>query len=152
MRRSDREITDQAAIEAIIHEAEFCRLALVDGGQPYIIPLSFGYRDKVLYFHSAVEGKKIDIIKKASKACFEVDVNTKIIEAKAACSWGVEYQSVIAFGEVCLVEDPGEKRKAFDIIMAHYSEKDFQIPNKALQGTAIIKMEIDEMTGKLCRA
>ncbi|OQX60886.1 MAG: hypothetical protein B5M51_09570 [Anaerolinea sp. 4484_236] len=101
MRRSDREITDQAAIEAIIHEAEFCRLALVDGGQPYIIPLSFGYRDKVLYFHSAVEG---------------------------------------------------EKRKAFDIIMAHYSEKDFQIPNKALQGTAIIKMEIDEMTGKLCRA
>ena len=148
MRRSDREITSEVEIEAIIQEAKVCRLGLVDGDQPYIVPLSFGYQDKVLYFHSALEGRKIDIIRKIPKACFEIDVNTKIIEAKAACSWSAEYRSVIGFGKVGLVEDPDEKRNAFAIIMAHYSEKDFQFPDKTIQKTAIIKMDIEEMTGK----
>ncbi len=148
MRRSEQEITSKAAIEAIIQEAEFCRLGLLDGAQPYIVPLNFGYCDNVLYFHSALEGKKIDLIQRSPKVCFELDVKTKIIEAEKACSWSLAYQSVIGFGKAYLVDDLDEKRKAFAIIMSHYSEKDFQISDKAINGTAIIKVEIDEMTGK----
>ena len=64
MRRSEKEITDKLAIEKIINASLVCRLALSDGNQPYIVPLCFGYQDRTLYFHSALEGKKIDILKK----------------------------------------------------------------------------------------
>lgn len=148
MRRSEKEITDKSAIEAIINASLVCRLALSDGDQPYIVPLSFGYQDRILYFHSALEGKKIDILKKNNRICFEFDVNTKIIEAEKACKWGMKYQSVIGFGKAVLVENIQEKQKALNIIMNHYSDRNWQFPDKVIKKTAIIKIEIESMTGK----
>jgi len=148
MRRSEKEITDESAIEAIINASLVCRLALSDGDQPYIVPLSFGYQDKTLYFHSALEGKKIDILKKNNRICFEFDVNTEIIEAEKACKWGMKYQSVIGFGRAVLVENIQEKQKALNIIMNHYSDRNFQFPDKAIEKIAVIKIKIESMTGK----
>jgi len=148
MRRSEKEITDQSAIEAIINASLVCRLALSDGDQPYIVPLSFGYQDKTLYFHSALEGKKIDIIKINNRICFEFDLNTEIIEAEKACKWGIKYQSVIGFGKAVLVHNIEEKQKALSIIMSQYSDRNFQFPDKAIKKTQVIKIEIEKMTGK----
>ncbi|MEA3435974.1 MAG: pyridoxamine 5'-phosphate oxidase family protein [Thermodesulfobacteriota bacterium] len=148
MRRSEKEIMDKSAIEAIINASLVCRLALSDGGQPYIVPLSFGYQDSTLYFHSALEGKKIDIIKMNNRICFEFDVNTEIIEADKACKWGMKYQSVIGFGKAVLLENIEEKQKALNIIMNHYSSRNFQFPDKAIKKIAVIKIEIESMTGK----
>ena len=74
MRRREKEITDESTLESIILASLVCRLALSDGNQPYIVPLCFGYQDKTLYFHSALEGKKIDIIKHNQNVCFEFDL------------------------------------------------------------------------------
>jgi len=148
MRRSEKEITDESAMEAIIHASLVCRLALSDGNQPYIVPLCFGYQDRTLYFHSALEGKKIDILKKNNRICFEFDVNSEIIKAEKACKWGMKYQSVIGFGKAVLVENIAEKKKALNIIMNHYSDRDFQFTDKAIKKIAVIKIEIEGMTGK----
>jgi len=64
MRRREKQITDRSQIEAIIARSQVCRLALSDGGQPYIVPLCFGYRRSRLYFHSAAAGRKIDILRR----------------------------------------------------------------------------------------
>jgi len=148
MRRSEKEITDESAMEAIIHASLVCRLALSDGNQPYIVPLCFGYQDRTLYFHSALEGKKIDILKKNNRTCFEFDVNSEIIKAEKACKWGMKYQSVIGFGKAVLVENIAEKKKALNIIMNHYSDRDFQFTDKTIKKIAVIKIEIEGMTGK----
>ena len=59
MRRKDREITDICAILELVSECKVCRLAMTDGGVPYIVPLNYGYEyaDGALtfYFHSAKE-------------------------------------------------------------------------------------------------
>jgi len=148
MRRSEKEITDESAIEAIINASLVCRLALSDQDQPYIVPLSFGYQDRTLYFHSALEGKKIDIIKINNRICFEFDLNTEIIEAEKACKWGMKYKSVIGFGRAVLVHNIEEKKKALNIIINHYSDQNFQFPDKAIKKIAIIKIKIERMTGK----
>ncbi len=148
MRRSEKEITDKLAIKKIINASLVCRLALSDGNQPYIVPLCFGYQDRTLYFHSALEGKKIDILKKNNRTCFEFDVNSEIIKAEKACKWGMKYQSVIGFGKAVLVENIAEKKKALNIIMDHYSDRNFQFADKAIGKIAVIKIEIEGMTGK----
>lgn len=43
MRRKDREITDICAILELVSECKVCRLAMTDGGVPYIVPLNYGY-------------------------------------------------------------------------------------------------------------
>ena len=48
-----REITnDVDTIESIIRNASVCRIALSDDGQPYVVPVCYGYADSTLYFHS----------------------------------------------------------------------------------------------------
>ena len=148
MRRSEKEITDELAVEAIIHASLVCRLALSDGNQPYIVPLCFGYQDRTLYFHSALEGKKIDILNTNNRTCFEFDINSEIIKADKACKWGMKYQSVIGFGRAVLVENIEEKQKGLNIIMNHYSDRNWQFPDKAIEKIAVIKIEIETMTGK----
>jgi nitroimidazol reductase NimA-like FMN-containing flavoprotein (pyridoxamine 5'-phosphate oxidase superfamily) len=148
MRRKEKEITEKAAIEAIIKKSLVCRLALSDNNSPYIVPLCFGYKDKVLYFHSSQKGKKIDIIKKNQKVCFEFDTNTEIVKADNACHWTMKYRSVIGFGKAVLLEDTEEKRKAFNIIMSQYSDGTFEYNDSILKKTFVIKVEIESMTGK----
>ncbi|MBS1250857.1 MAG: hypothetical protein MAG431_02454 [Chloroflexi bacterium] len=148
MRRKKQEITSKEEIEAIIQEAKFCRLGLADGDQPYVVPLNFGYKDRAFYFHSAKEGKKIDLIRRSPKVCVELDVRTKVVPAEEACQWATEYLSVIGFGKAYLLQDFEEKREAFAILMGQYAEKEFHISEKDIHRTAIIKVEIDEMTGK----
>lgn len=148
MRRKEKEITEASAIEAIIKKSLVCRLALSDDNSPYIVPLSFGYRDRVLYFHGPLKGKKIDIIRKNQNICFEFDINTEIVKAEDACHWSMKYQSVIGFGKAVLLEDLDEKRKALDIIMSQYSDRTFQFNDVTLKKIVVIKVEIESMTGK----
>ena len=135
-------------MESIIRESTVCRLALVDNNQPYIVPLCFGYKDNALYFHSAGEGKKIDILKKNNNVCFEFDVRSEIKTGKTACEWGMKYRSVIGFGNASFLEDPESKQAALDIIMQQYSDGSFSYPDKILKNTLVIKVEITDMTGK----
>ena len=148
MRRKDKEITDIGEIESIIRKSLVCRLGLADNGTPYIVPLCFGYKDNRLYFHSAKEGRKIEIIKRNNAVCFEFDVDSKIESGKDACAWGMKYRSVIGYGTATLIEDPEEKRKALDVIMAQYADGAFEYSEKAFGKALVIKVEIESMTGK----
>lgn len=51
MRRSEKEIKDTAIIEGILDQAKVCRIAVCDDNIPYIVPLNFGYKNRVLYNH-----------------------------------------------------------------------------------------------------
>ncbi len=148
MRRSDKEISEAGIIEGILKTAIVCRLALCESNQPYVVPLCFGYQDNALYFHSAGQGKKINILRKNNNVCFEVDIDHELKEADQACGWGMKYKSVIGFGKAVFIEDIESKRKALDIIMHQYSEGTFEYPEDAITNITIIKVEIESMTGK----
>ncbi len=148
MRRKDKEITDKSIIESILKKANVCRLGMVNGNKPYIVPLSFGYHDNALYFHGSLKGWKIEIMRKNPNVCFEVDLIGEPIESEDACDWDMKYQSVIGFGKAVFVENLDEKREALNIIMAQYSDRVFQFPENMLKTTAVIKVEIESMTGK----
>jgi len=148
MRRKEKEITDIARIEAILKKADICRLAFSDEDRPYLVPMCFGYENRTLYFHSAAEGRKLDIIRKNPNVCFEVEVENEMIRTEEACSWSLKYNSVIGFGRADILNDPKDKKKALDVIMAHYSEASFTYSDKALSRMVIIRVRIDQMTGK----
>ena len=148
MRRSEREIEDRAVIDAIIRQCLVCRLGLADGVEPYIVPLCFGYDGEALYFHSASEGRKIDILRKNSHVCFEFDIPEGMREAEQGCRWGIRYRSVIGFGTAEIVDDQEGKKKALEIIMAQYSGKEYIFPEDIVKKTTVIKVVIARVTGK----
>ena len=151
MRRKDKEITNRNDIDNIILRSTVCRLAMSKNDRPYIVPLCFGYQDNTLYFHSAPEGEKINILRENNTVCFEFDIDQEIIESESACEWQQLYQSVIGFGTASFITDPQLKCKALDIIMRQYSKKSFTYTEPAINNMVIIKVEITHISGKQSR-
>lgn len=149
MRRKEREITDVNEMEAIISEAEILRVAMSVNNMPYIVPVNFGYKDNVFYFHCAKQGKKLDIIKRNANVAFEIDIDGKLLEGKIACEYTMKYKSIIGEGTARVVTDNEEKKSGLDIIMAQYSNlESFEYNEKALDRVEIVKIEVNTMTGK----
>ena len=109
MRRTDREIKDAAAIRAIMEEALVCRIGLSDDGMPYVVPMNYGLGENCLYLHCAAEGRKLDILRRNNRVCFEMDLLREIKQGAEPCGWGALYESVIGFGRAVIVEEPCRK-------------------------------------------
>ncbi len=149
MRRADKEINDYQEIATIMQKAEVCRIALVDGNYPYIVPVNFAVHEDHLYFHSAREGKKIDILRKNNKVCFEIDVSTEIIKGKEPCFCGMKYLSVIGFGQAFFIEKSNEKKKALDLLMEKYAgTNSFSYNEKIFKKVLVIDIRIEKISGK----
>ncbi|MBW1973892.1 MAG: pyridoxamine 5'-phosphate oxidase family protein [Deltaproteobacteria bacterium] len=146
MRKKDKEIKDKKEIEEIIKKAIALRIAMSENNMPYIVPVCFGYKENYLFFHSAPEGKKIDIIKKNNNVAFEIDVDLKLVKDKIGCKWGMEYKSVIGIGKAFFIEDLKEKEEALKIIMKQYSDETFDFNN--INNVVVVKIKIEAMTGK----
>jgi nitroimidazol reductase NimA-like FMN-containing flavoprotein (pyridoxamine 5'-phosphate oxidase superfamily) len=148
MRRSDRGITDRREIEAILQEATVCRVGITDGNGPYIVPLSFGYDNGALWIHSANEGRKIDMLRKDPRCCFEVDICDRLVRGDSPCSWGMRYRSVIGYGRAVFVDNREEKRCGLNFIMQHYGGGTHEFSENDLRTVTVIRIDIESMTGK----
>ena len=148
MRRNDKEIKDRAEIDAIIRHCRLCRLGLCDDGEPYVVPLNFGYDGDTLYFHCAPEGRKLDILRRNNHVCVEFDIPGRMIEDKQACDWGMKFQSVMIFGKAEILEGLQDKRHGLAALMAQYSDKTFSFPDAAVHRVCVIRVMVDRVSGK----
>ena len=149
MRRQDKEITDQKVIQDILHKGDICRIALSDGNVPFIVPLNYGYSNECIYFHSASSGKKIELIKKNNKVCFEIEYGAELIKTESPCGWTSKYRSVIGYGTIEIITDINLKMKGLDIIMTHYGKiTENNYDEKSVEKLVILKLTIDEISCK----
>jgi len=153
MRRKDREVTELSEIIGMINRCEVLHLGLVDDGRPYIVPLNFGFEEKdgqlTFVFHSAKEGRKIDVIKRNPNACFELSRLHKIIRGEKPAGWTARYESVIGYGELRPLESAAEKTAAMDMIMRKYGYEGVpEYAPQAIDETAVYKLSVSEITGK----
>ncbi|MGB4596153.1 MAG: pyridoxamine 5'-phosphate oxidase family protein [Anaerolineaceae bacterium] len=153
MRRSDREVSDFDGMLAIIKACDVMRLAMVDEtGEPYIVPLNFGWETKnhklSLYFHSAKEGRKLDILRQNPNVCFEMDTDHRLTVAEKPCGYSFGFKSVIGWGEVELLETYAAKAFGLDVIMRHAGKFDSQFDPEDTQRVCVGKVLVSYMTGK----
>jgi hypothetical protein len=149
MIRSDKEINDRQVIESVIKKSKLCRIALCEGGAPYIVPVCFGFEGNCIYIHSAREGRKLDALRKNNNVCFEFESEIELTKSESPCSWGMKYYSVIGFGKAYLIDDPAEKRKALRVVIEHYAgESFFEYSKMNVDKLILIKIEVESLTGK----
>lgn len=148
MRRKEKEITDPSEIEAVIRSADICHLGLCSNNKPYVIPMNFGYTNKKLYFHSASEGKKIDMIKENPNASFVIEEDLGLLKSEKACNWSHKFKSIMGSGTILILENMEEKKTALNILMTQYSDTDYTFPDNMVKNICIFVLNIEEMCGK----
>jgi hypothetical protein len=123
---------------------------LGDEDYPYAVPLSYAYEDGAIYFHSAMEGHKLDGLRRHSKVSFSVVGDTEVVPGK----FSTNYESVIAFGQAVELEGE-EKQIALMVLIRKYApdflEKGERYVNHSGKDSIVVKVTIDHMTGKARR-
>ena len=150
--RREREVTDLNEIIQILDKCMILHLGLVDGDEPYVVPLNYGYTMEdgklTLYMHGAKTGHKLDLIRANPKVFFEMDCDVHPFEGNHACQYGTTYASVMGRGVAHIIEDVEEKIKALNIFMKTQTGKDFQFNEKLVGVVSIIKVDVSDYTAK----
>ncbi|MBZ9571705.1 pyridoxamine 5'-phosphate oxidase family protein [Methanobrevibacter sp. TMH8] len=154
MRKKDREITDISEIIKIMNKCDICRIGIFDEEYPYIIPLNFGYNYKdgqlFLYFHSAIEGKKLDLIKRNNKIAFEMDCSKELKSGDIPCKYSMNYESICGNGIIEILNNK-DKIKGLKYLMKNYSNKNYSdtdFEEKILKITTVLELKVDKIIGK----
>lgn len=140
---------DEAFAWSVLEQAPYAVLAMSDRtGEPYCIPVSPVRHGNAVYFHCALRGRKLDLLRENPR-----------VSMTAVSRWTVDspgytmhYASAVLQGRACLVEDDGEFRDALHWISARYSGADLDKFDAMMEhygkATRVIRVDVDSITGK----
>nr|WP_321498669.1 pyridoxamine 5'-phosphate oxidase family protein [uncultured Methanolobus sp.] len=149
MKRPEKQIMDEDMLQTILNEAIVCRIGMCRDNVPYVVPMNFAYHDNALYLHAVREGMKLDMMAENPHVCFEMEYKAEVSPAPTSCGWSMKYYSIIGWGNASMITDQDDKTKALNLLMDKYAgQTNDSYPDKVLIKTAVIKIEITEMTGK----
>lgn len=150
--KREREVTDMQAILEILDKSQIAHIAMIDGDEPYMVPMNYGYVMEdgklTLYVHGATVGRKLDVLRRNPKVFVEMDCDTMPFEGDVACQYGMVYSSVMASGTAVIVEDPEEKMRGLSILMKTQTGKDFEFNEKLVSIVSVIRIDVAEYTAK----
>lgn len=150
MRRKDRELKKDEAIEILEKNTYGVLSTTSEDGYPYGVPINHIYSNGSIYFHCAVEGHKLDNIKNNDKVSFCVVGTAQILPDK----FSTEYESVIVFGRAMEVSDDEKNRVLIEIInkyAADYIEQGKEYIQKSSKASKVLKINIEHISGKARR-
>ena len=152
MTKRERQVTDLQQIRQILDTGKVLHLGLAVNDEPYVVPMNYGYTMEegklVLYLHSAVRGKKLDMMQANPKVFFEIDCDWIPFEGNLPCQYGLSYSSVMGKGVATMVEDVEEKMKAMTILMKTQTGKDFSFVERLVSIVTVIRIDVSEYTAK----
>ena len=121
-------------------------------GTPYCVPVHFACHKNAVVVHGLPAGQKIENIKANPSVCLSAYEMQGLIlpESKNPCSTNTAYISVVIKGKASLLDDLCEKTEALKSIVSKYTPQlaENEMPEKAVKSTAVIRIEIEEITGK----
>jgi nitroimidazol reductase NimA-like FMN-containing flavoprotein (pyridoxamine 5'-phosphate oxidase superfamily) len=145
-------VTDPEQILHILDTAKVLHLGLSVNDEPYVVPMNYGYVMEegklTLYLHSAVKGKKLDMMRANPKVFVSIDCDRMPFEGRVACQYGLVYSSIMAKGTATIVEDVEEKKQAMSLLMKTQTGKDFTFEDRLVTIVSVIRIDVSEFTAK----
>jgi uncharacterized protein len=124
-------------------------LIMCRDSEPYAIPINHAYFNGKLYFHTGLTGRKFEFIKKNPSVCYAVSKyfgSHNLSNKKKRCHG--PWESIVAYGKACIINDYEEQAKAFKIFMRWYGVKDYKMKFKSKVKTSIIVINLEYMTAR----
>jgi nitroimidazol reductase NimA-like FMN-containing flavoprotein (pyridoxamine 5'-phosphate oxidase superfamily) len=154
-RRSEYAL-DEAETRAVLERAQIGHIATAWDGQPFINPTTFWYDAErhAIAFHSNIVGRMRANAEHDERACFEASIFGKLLPSNAALEFSLQYEAVIAYGTVAVLEDPEEKRWALYGLIGKYfpamaAGREYRpITDQELKRTSVYCIQIESWSGK----
>ena len=150
--KRELQVTDPEQILHILDTGKVLHLGLAVNNEPYVVPMNYGHIMEdgklTLYLHSAVRGKKLEMIQENSNVFFSIDCDRMPFEGRVPCQYGLVYSSIMGRGTATLVEDAEAKMQAMSILMKTQTSKDFTFNERLVSIVTVIRIDALEYTAK----
>ena len=145
-------VTDPEQIRHILDSGKVLHLGLSVNDEPYVVPMNYGYAWEdgklVVYLHSAVRGRKLEMLQANPKVFFSIDCDRMPFEGRVPCQYGMVYSSIMGRGTAAIVEDVEEKKRAMTLLMKTQTGKDFTFEDRLVTIVTVVRIDVAEYTAK----
>jgi uncharacterized protein len=149
-------VQDDQWIEAFLARASIGHVATRWDEQPFITPTTFWYDDvrHEIYFHSNIVGRVRANSEQHDRVCFETSDFGQLLPSNVALEFSIQFESVIVFGSIRVLEDATEKRRVLGGLLQKYfpqmeAGKDYRpITDEELKHTSVYALSIESWSGK----
>jgi hypothetical protein len=156
VRRQDRQKKDDDWMKAFIRRAPFCAIGTVFEQQPFVHTNIFVYDEEkhAIYLHTARTGRTRFNIQHHQEVCFSISEMGRLLPAKVALEFSVEYRGITAFCTASIVENPEEEERVLKLLLEKYCPQfkygeDYRaVTPEELQRTTVFRLDIRDWTGK----
>jgi hypothetical protein len=153
-RLPDRGRYDADTVNAILDEALYCHVGLVDpAGHPVVLPTIHVRRGDQLYLHGSPANHLLRTAKKDVDVCVTVTLLDGLVYARSVFSHSANYRSAVVHGNARPVTDPAEKLAALRAIVEHTTpgswEHARQPTTKELAATGVLALDLGEASLKV---
>ncbi|MDR3355207.1 MAG: pyridoxamine 5'-phosphate oxidase family protein [Synergistaceae bacterium] len=150
MRRADKKVSDDAWIADVLRAGQVIHLALATRcGEPYVVPMGYGYDGAAIYLHGARHGLKCDIIADNPKVSFNVTAGVELERSELGADFSMKYKSVTGFGEVTEITDLDGKNAALGVLMRQYDGPHSDLTEANKDSIWVARIDIMSVTGKI---
>ena len=107
---------DEQTVHAILDAGLVAHVALVQDGEPVVVPMIYGRDGDTLYLHGARKARVIRLLEKSGRACINVTLVDGLVFARSTFNSSMNYRSVTGFGRARLIDDVEDKKLALRTI------------------------------------
>ena len=149
IRRQDRLLSQEKAYD-LLRKGEYGILSMVsEENTGYGIPINFVYDDADrIYFHCAMEGKKLRCLEKNDRVSFCIIGKTSVISHQFTTA----YESVMVSGTMDIHLSDTERRYGLSLLLDKYCPNDKEVGlkyiEKSFHRTNVIRLNISSFSGK----
>ncbi len=145
-----------AWIRAFLHRGQVAHIATIWDDQPFVTPTNY-YFDEAehrLILHSNTTGRLHANIERHPRVSAEVSEIGRYLPSNVALEFGVQFRSIMVFGEAHLLTDREEQRRMLHLLIAKYFSpmelgKDYRpVTDQELKRTAVYELCIESWSGK----
>jgi nitroimidazol reductase NimA-like FMN-containing flavoprotein (pyridoxamine 5'-phosphate oxidase superfamily) len=106
----EKSVGDPEALYAVLDEALVAHVAVVDGGQPVVLPMACAPDGDSLLLHGSTGSRVMRLLAAGAQACATVTLLDGLVLARSAFESSMHYRSVVVFG--CATEVPAADKEA----------------------------------------
>jgi len=143
-------IQKREELEEVIRSCKTCYVAMSLDGQPYVLPMNFGFDGDFVILHSAMHGRMWETLQQNTKISINWTLGEELVwqDVQVGCSYRVKSASVVVEGDAEIIDDYDEKYQCMVKTMAQYSDRPFKFNPPAIRNVGVIKVHIRNISGR----
>ena len=149
----EKAVYDKEAVHQVLDAGLLAHVAVVQDGDPVVVPMMYGREGETLYLHGARKARVIRMLEGTGKACINITLLDGLVFARSAFASSMNYRSVTVFSRDRLVDELEDKKHALHIIAEHAMPGRKAELRKSLENelkmTGVIAVDIETASAKI---